>query len=79
MRRSFRFLLLLLPPLIAWPVSALLADEKADKKPEPSTSVSQETDSPKPLNKAGTVLLDVKGKKLLLKSCGRACLKCLFV
>ena len=68
MRRSFRFLLLLLPPLIAWPVSALLADEKADKKPEPSTSVSQETDSPKPLNKAGTVLLDVKGKKLLLKS-----------
>ncbi|MEI8020204.1 MAG: YdjY domain-containing protein [Schlesneria sp.] len=68
MRRSFRFLLLLLPPLIGWPVSALLADEKADKKLEPSTSVSQETDSPKPLNKAGTVLLDAKGKKLLLKS-----------
>ena len=68
MARSFRFLLLLLPPLIAWHVSALLADEKADKKSEPSPLASKETDSFKPLNKTGTVLLDAKGKRLLLKS-----------
>ena len=65
---SLRFLLLLLSPLLVWHVSTLYADDKSDKKPDPSTLVSKEADSLKPLNKAGTVLLDSKGKRLLLKS-----------
>jgi len=68
MSRSFCSLMLLLSPFIVWHVSALCADDKSEKKPDSSTLVTKETESLKPLNKAGTVLLDAKGKRLLLKS-----------
>ena len=68
MSRSFCFLMLLLSPLVVWHGSALYADDKSDKKPDAQTLASKETDNLKALNKTGTVLLDVKGKRLLLKS-----------
>jgi hypothetical protein len=43
---------------------AVSADQPSDQKPV----ASKDADEPKPLNKPGTVLLDAKNKKLLLKS-----------
>ncbi len=40
----------------------------ADNVVESPLAIAKETDDLKPLNKSGTVLLDAKGKKLLLKS-----------
>ena len=68
MSRPFCFSMLLLSPFMLWHASGLLADDKAEKKPDAPTLVSKEADSLKAINKTGTVLLDIKGKRLLLKS-----------
>jgi hypothetical protein len=50
--------------------STAYADEKKenDKKADAAVDVTGNSDDFKPLNKSGTVLLDVKGKRLLLRS-----------
>ena len=63
MRRLFIGMVLTLLALLSRGSECRATDEKAATPAEASS-----LDEPKPLNKAGTVLLDAKGKKLLLKS-----------